>query len=187
MKKKIVSFCAILVAILSFNCSQYDDQKEELRKNKIIEVEKFLQLFTEKHQLHTMRQGNDQRSSLYTYFGFFSGKVVENQELEYNITFSWKHPCNNSYIFSSVPLSRTRVMITQDSLPLIQFKMKPGALGTIVNTCIDTRSEFKPGKDLISVEDHFDESVKRFIEEYVENLTITCRPEQWPTNITMPN
>ncbi len=186
--RKIVGFCFIVsLVFLSFNCSFHQDQKNELREKKRAEAEIFLKDFTDQHTLHTMRQANDQKNGLYAYFGIFGGQLSITEETEYNVVFSWKHPCNELYIFSSVPLSRTRVMITNDSLPLIKFKLKVNAIDEIIDLCVNTSRPFDPGIDLVSVVDMFNADTKGFIQKYVESLTISCRSEQWPTNISMPN
>ncbi len=106
------------------------------------------------------------------WFFLFAGQAngSYSETTETTVTFAWEY--NGSYVISTVPLQKMRVRISD-------LDTAPPSVTLVVNKggC---------GFTLDGIGSEFNSNQNGFLDKFIDYVEVTCRSEDWPTEISLP-
>jgi hypothetical protein len=161
MKRAWMIVCVlVLVSFLAGCCDERGD----------ISTRKF---FGEARPMRHVIQTTSQNGSLDGAFFLFAGAVSGRTSTQSIVKFSWKNS-DDTWIISSIPMERVRV------------KLQPNATTPTVSFGIYCHAP--AGEGICPADDTLESDGPQAVIDggYVQYVTFTCRPEDWPINLQMP-
>jgi len=156
MKNWIVSLISCVVIVSG--CDLEPQTKTELGQDTILN-----KMLEGEHQLIKMINHNGSHSRAAGAFFLIAGGFISKGKSGIKVTFSWRMD-DGTYAISSLPIEKIRMQLVESiSTPTIRFHWK--------NPFIHYAEEPEP---------------QEVMDSYVKRAVITCKPEDWPTNVQLP-
>lgn len=176
----------LLVALSLAGCKHYGTDPSA-------EVQKF---YGSSHQLRKMfcntevqtePAKGDISGGWFLFMGGMEGHYTgEKRHIVTNIRFAWEIQ-DSTYTITTLPLNRVRVKLDENAkAPTVAFKVNGNAITDAYLSSSDSGSctEVVYTKFRREVTDYY--NPHKVFNKYLEYVVITVRPEDWPTNITLP-